>query len=172
LQPKEKNVALVDLLDRLLEKGVAARGEVSVRLADVDLIYVGIALLVTSASKLKRSTTDDAQLTEEDQAYLARLEHAITQAEAAIPKRIEGEEPAEIERGLARLVLTLVELIRRLMEREALRQVRAHQLAPREVQKLGMALKTLAAKMEQIKHIFELDDEDLNLDLGPLGELL
>jgi hypothetical protein len=172
---KQQNVALVDVLDRLLEKGVVARGEVAIRLADIDLIALQFQLLATSISKITqlrgREVTEEA-LTEADEQYLTKLTEAIHKAEQAIPKEVSGSDAEELEKGLTRLVLTLVELIRRLMEREAVRQVKMQQLSGRETQKLGMALKAIATKMEAMKTVFGLTDEDLNLDLGPLGELL
>jgi hypothetical protein len=175
---KDKNVALVDVLDRLLEKGVVAEGEVSIRLADVDLIFLQIQLLATSLSRVGNWQEDvraHKQTKEEidrDNAYIEKLDEAIKKTQEAIPKEISGNKAEDLEKGLARLVLTLVELIRRLMEREAVRQVRGQQLSTVQTQKLGMALKTLAVKMEVLKNTFDLDDEDLNIDLGPLGNLL
>jgi hypothetical protein len=81
-------------------------------------------------------------------------------------------DPEEVERGLAQLVLTLVELLRQLMERQALRRVEAGGLDDETVERLGRTLMALDARMEELKEIFGLSDEDLNLNLGPLGRLL
>jgi Gas vesicle protein K len=80
--------------------------------------------------------------------------------------------PETVERGLAALVLTVVELLRQLMERQALRRVEAGGLDDETVERLGRTLMALEARMEELKATFGLDDEDLNLDLGPLGRLL
>jgi hypothetical protein len=77
-----------------------------------------------------------------------------------------------VERGLAALVLTVVELLRQLMERQALRRVEAGGLDDETVERLGRTLMALEARMDELKGVFGLEDEDLNLDLGPLGRLL
>jgi hypothetical protein len=86
-------------------------------------------------------------------------------------RRIEAE-PENVERGLAALVLTIVELLRQLMERQALRRVEAGSLDDETIERLGSTLMALEARMTELKDIFGLDDEDLNIDLGPLGRLL
>jgi hypothetical protein len=77
-----------------------------------------------------------------------------------------------LEKGLAQLVLTLVELIRQLMERQALRRIEGGSLSADEVERLGETFMLLEQKMEELREHFELDEEDLNLDLGPLGRLI
>jgi predicted nuclease with TOPRIM domain len=79
---------------------------------------------------------------------------------------------ANVERGLAQLVLTLVELLRQLMERQALHRMEQGTLDDEEVERLGDTFMKLAERMDELKEEFELRDEDLNLDLGPLGRLL
>jgi hypothetical protein len=86
-------------------------------------------------------------------------------------QRIEAD-PENVERGLAALVLTIVELLRQLMERQALRRVEAGGLDDETIERLGSTLMALEARMNELKEIFGLDDEDLNIDLGPLGRLL
>lgn len=83
--------------------------------------------------------------------------------------KLEGEDAA---RGLAQLVLTLVELLRQLMERQAIRRVEAGGLDDEQLERLGQALMALEERMDELKQHFDLRDEDLNLDLGPLGNLL
>ncbi len=80
--------------------------------------------------------------------------------------------PQNVEKGLAKLVLTLIELIRKLMEKQAMRRVEAGSLSEEEIEKLGETLMKLENKMKELKGIFELKDEDLNLNLGPLGDLM
>ena len=89
----------------------------------------------------------------------------------ALPRRVtvDGE---TVERGLAQLVLTLVELLRQLMERQALHRMDAGTLADEEIDRLGETFMKLADRMDELKEHFGLQDEDLNLDLGPLGRLL
>jgi hypothetical protein len=81
-------------------------------------------------------------------------------------------EPAKVEQGLAKLVLTLVELIRRLMEKQAIRKMEGGTLNRSQLEQLGETFKRLESKMVELKRVFGLEDEDLNLDLGPLGELM
>ena len=89
----------------------------------------------------------------------------------ALSRRINAD-PEDVERGLAQLVLTIVELLRQLMERQALRRVEAGGLSEEQVDRLGETLMLLSERMEELKRDFGLDDRDLNLDLGPLGRLL
>jgi hypothetical protein len=85
--------------------------------------------------------------------------------------RLEGDRE-NIERGLAQLVLTLIELLRQLMERQAIRRVEAGGLSGDQIERLGQALMALEQRMEELREDFGLTEEDLNLDLGPLGKLL
>ena len=95
---------------------------------------------------------------------LPRLEDALT-------RRIEAD-PDNLERGLAQLVLTIVELLRQLMERQALRRIDGGTLSDEEVERLGATFLALNHRMAELRDQFGLDEEDLNLDLGPLGRLL
>jgi uncharacterized protein YjiS (DUF1127 family) len=89
----------------------------------------------------------------------------------AFPSRI-GADPQTVERGLAQLVLTLVELLRQLMERQALRRMDEGALSDDEIERMGETFMKLAERMDELKAEFGLEDEDLNLRLGPLGNLL
>ncbi|TYC26374.1 gas vesicle protein K [Micromonospora sp. MP36] len=77
-----------------------------------------------------------------------------------------------VERGLASLVLTIVELLRQLMERQALRRVDLGDLTEEQVERIGTTLMALEEQMAHLRDYFGLSPEDLNLDLGPLGPLL
>ena len=90
---------------------------------------------------------------------------------SALPRRIDAD-PERVERGLAQLVLTLIELLRQLMERQAVRRIDHGSLTDDEVERLGLAFMRLDERMEELKREFGLEDRDLNLDLGPLGRLL
>jgi Gas vesicle protein K len=85
--------------------------------------------------------------------------------------RVEADKE-DVARGLAQLVLTLIELLRQLMERQAIRRVEAGGLSADEIERLGQALMALEQRMDELKEDFGLTTEDLNLDLGPLGRLL
>ena len=95
----------------------------------------------------------------------------MERADSALPRRVNAD-PEGVERGLARLVLTLVELLRQLLERQALKRVESGSLSDEDIERLGTTFEKLQARMEELKHIFGLKDEDLNLNLGPLGDLL
>ncbi len=88
-----------------------------------------------------------------------------------LPERI-NIDAQSVEQGLAKLVLTLIELIRKLLEKQAVRRMEGGDLSPQEVEDLGLALMKLEAKMQELKEQFNLADEDLNLDLGPIGRLI
>jgi predicted transcriptional regulator len=99
---------------------------------------------------------------------------AAAQPAAAHPlpgRRIDAS-PESAERGLASLVLTVVELIRQLMERQALRRVEEGDLTDEQIEKIGVTLMALEERMAELRDHFGLRPEDLNLDLGPLGPLL
>jgi hypothetical protein len=89
----------------------------------------------------------------------------------ALTRRINAD-PDSVERGLAQLVLTIVELLRQLMERQALRRVDGGTLTDEQVERLGSTFMELDRRMEELRDQFGLTAEDLNLDLGPLGRLL
>ena len=88
----------------------------------------------------------------------------------ALPDRINAD-PEHVEQGLARLVLTVVELLREVLEHQAIRRMDGGTLTDVEVERLGLALLKLNHRMDELKTIFGLTDEDLNIDLGPLGRL-
>ena len=94
-----------------------------------------------------------------------------TPASSRVRQRLETD-AEQVERDLVKLVLTLVELIRQLMERQALRRVDSGTLTDDQIERLGLALMRLEEAMERLKDHFDLEDKDLNLDLGPLGPLL
>jgi len=80
--------------------------------------------------------------------------------------------PDNADSGLAKLVLTLVELIRKLVEKQAMRRVDGGSLTEEEIERLGETLMKLEMKMEELKKHFNLTDRDLNINLGPLGDLM
>ena len=88
-----------------------------------------------------------------------------------LPERLDARAD-NLHVGLARLVLTLIELIRQVLEHQAVRRMEGGALSDDEVEELGLALLELQRRLAEIKHAFGLSDEELNLDLGPLGRLL
>jgi hypothetical protein len=99
-----------------------------------------------------------------------QLRQSLTFTESTIPKRISAD-PEAVENGLARLVLSIIELVRRLLEKQALRRMDAGNLTEEEIERLGTALMKLEEKMIEMKKVFGLEDDDLNLSLGPVRTL-
>jgi uncharacterized protein Yka (UPF0111/DUF47 family) len=95
----------------------------------------------------------------------------LERASARLSRRVEAN-PENVEKGLAQLVLTLIELLRQLMERQAVRRIEAGSLTDDEIDRLGETFMKLEMRMDELKKQFDLRDEDLNLNLGPLGDLL
>ena len=89
----------------------------------------------------------------------------------ALSRRVTAD-PDKVERGLVQLVLTLVELLRQLMERQAIRRLDAGALTEAETERVGETLMLLEKRMAELRDHFGLEPEDLNIDLGPLGRLL
>jgi hypothetical protein len=99
------------------------------------------------------------------------LGDALPTIEGALPGRLNAD-PESLERGLAQLVLTIVELLRQLMERQAVRRVDDGSLTDEQVERLGQTFMALNERMAELRERFGLDEKDLNLNLGPLGDLL
>jgi hypothetical protein len=90
-------------------------------------------------------------------------------AKPKLPRRIDLD-PDKVERGLVQLVLSVIELLRQLMEKQALRRIEGGSLTGQQVDRLGTTLMRLEQQMEELKEHFQI--ESLNIDLGPLGSLL
>ncbi|HSR24705.1 MAG TPA: gas vesicle protein K [Candidatus Eisenbacteria bacterium] len=106
-------------------------------------------------------------MTAPDFDHLPELEAARTSLDALVG-RVEAD-PDRVEKGLAQLVLSLVELLRQLMERQAIRRVEAGGLEEDQIERLGTTLMLLERRMGELRETFGLTEEDLSLDLGPLG---
>ena len=102
---------------------------------------------------------------------LGRIAGELEHVQQAFPRRVNAD-PERVEKGLAQLVLTLVELLRQLMERQALRRMENGTLTDEQIDRLGETFMKLEARMQELKAHLELEDRDLNLNLGPLGDLL
>lgn len=227
---RNQRVTLLELLDRLLDRGVMVKGEILLSVADVDLIYLNLGLLLSSVktieSTARRSDRRDtekiienaarrsdqrddteviSQQTSSRRGFLnapqleegsrERVSTPLSQEHSqrrttrrktrdrTLPSAMSDElnrpskaktaiDPKNVEKGLVKLVLTLVDLIRKLMEKQAIRRIEAGQLTDSEIEDVGNTFFLLDEKMSQLKKKFGLKDEDLNLDLGPLGELV
>jgi hypothetical protein len=108
-----------------------------------------------------RVDADDAELFAAELAEIA----------PSLPSRIDAN-PEDVEAGLGKLVLTLVEFLRQVLEHQAVRRMEGGTLTDEEIERLGLALMRLQERLEEIKNEFGLEGEDLNIDLGPLGRLI
>jgi hypothetical protein len=93
--------------------------------------------------------------------------HALARS---LPERINAD-PERMEQGLARLVLTLIELLRKVLEHQAVRRMDGGTLSDEDIERLGLGLMSLSQRMDEMKETFGLSDDDLKIDLGPLGQL-
>jgi hypothetical protein len=191
----DERLELADLLSHVLDKGVVLKGEVMLAVADIDLIRLDVGLLLTavetalqhgvageslslglrparSAGAVSRASgsTMESQVVE---SLPAPKDVAMAPLEAVaegLPPRL-NTDPDKIENGLAKLVLTLIEVLRKVLEHQAVRRMEGGHLSDEEVERLGVALLRLNDRMQDMKGIFGLTDDDLQIDLGPLGRL-
>lgn len=98
-------------------------------------------------------------------------ERALEQLDTSLGRRLNAD-PESVERGLAQLVLTVVELLRQLMERQALNRMEHGSLTDDQIERLGETFMKLEERMNELTEHFGLERSDLNLNLGPLGDLL
>lgn len=190
-----QEVTLLETLDRLLNKGVVTAGDITLSVADVDLIYVGLRILLCSVETanewgVRGGSTPASSLPAHGPGHAPPAQCAsgsrtiqapegagrestgeLDRTLQALPKRINAD-PEKVEQGLVKLVLTIVELLRRLMEKQALRRVDAGSLDPEEIERMGVAFLRLEQKMQELLAYFGLKEEDLNLSLGSIGNLM
>jgi hypothetical protein len=102
---------------------------------------------------------------------LRRIAGELDHLPEAFPRRVDAD-PEKVEQGLAQLVLTLIELLRQLMERQALRRMETGNLSDEQIERLGETFMKLDRRMRELTEHFGLEEGDLNLNLGPLGDLL
>lgn len=153
-----EQLTLLDVADRLIDTGVSVTGEATISVADVDLIYLGLDLALASVDRVGRGGPGamSAEMHREVRAHLG--------------ERIDVSGP-EVERGVARLVLTIVEFVRELLERQAIRRMDGGNLSDEQVERVGSALAKLDGAVGEMAARFGLAREELRLGLGPLGEL-
>jgi Gas vesicle protein K len=97
---------------------------------------------------------------------------AVLQKQSTPPVRRLSLDEGKLKNGLGQLVLTLVKLLHELLEKQAIRRMEGGSLSDEEIERLGTALMRQAEEIERLRLEFGLTEEDLNLDLGPLGKLL
>jgi hypothetical protein len=108
-------------------------------------------------------TTMDSELEE--------LRREVERLRGILPERVDVD-PEGVENGLAKLVLALVEFLRQLLERQAVRRMEGGTLTDEEVERMGLALMRLEQKVQEMARAFGIDPAELNLGLGPLGKLV
>ena len=189
----EEHLDLADVLNHVLDKGVVLKGEVMLAVADIDLVSLDLGFLLTAvetAMRLGGGGVSPPRFPPLAAApMIPRAEHdrgeevvsalsppsgassaSLATVAEALPPRIDAD-PEKVENGLAKLVLTLIEVLRKVLEHQAVRRMEGGNLSAEEVERLGVALLRLNDKMQDMKGIFGLTDEDLQIDLGPLGRL-
>ena len=187
----EERVELADLLSHVLDKGVVLKGEVMLAVADIDLVRLDLGLLLTAVESAVRrgggqrpglfaplgpripAPPDMARSDQVVEALSPPPDAAsapLASVADALPARLDAD-PAKMENGLAKLVLTLIEVLRKVLEHQAVRRMEGGNLSAAEIERLGVALLRLNDRMQEMKGIFGLTDDDLQIDLGPLGTL-
>lgn len=122
---------------------------------------------VTERARARRPTTGVAELRiQEIEALRADVEMRAGQL---LPRW--NANPEDVQKSVAQLVLALVEFLRKLLERQAIRRMDAETLTPEEIERIGLALMRLEETVHDLGRRFGLEPEELNLDLGPLGRL-
>ncbi|HXI97954.1 MAG TPA: gas vesicle protein GvpJ [Gemmatimonadaceae bacterium] len=192
----EPRVELSEVLNHILDKGVVLKGEVMLAVADIDLIKLDLGLLLSAVESAMRTprvsgartlglaspgpesrrpqassgSTMESQVVD---SLDAPRDAPVTPLESVaenLPQRL-NTDPDKVENGLAKLVLTLIEVLRKVLEHQAVRRMEGGHLSDAEIEKLGVALLRLNDRMQDMKGIFGLTDDDLQIDLGPLGKL-
>lgn len=170
-----RNAGLADVLDCLIDKGAVVNGDLVVRMADLDLLYISLKILITSISrqeKIQGGRVGDINRNElGDEVFIEKLQGEIKKTENHINRMINADKPEVAEAGLSQLVLTLIKLIIDLVEREVMRRMELGHLNSKEIEKIGVNLEAIEKKIEELRLMFGIKEEDLNLDLGPLGNL-
>ncbi len=163
------SAGLVELLDRVLDKGVVVHGDVIISIADVDLIGLNLKLFLASIERVRTKGFEDKSFSKKGEAQeleeLKILREELEKATNILPTSVK-ESPKEA--GLAKLALTIIELLKNLMEKQAMRRVEGGSLRDEEIEKMGLTFQLLEKRLEVLRKTFGLKKEDLNLDLGPI----
>jgi len=202
-----REVTLFDLLDTALDKGIVVHGDATISVADVDLVFLGLKLVLASVETME-SWRAASRYRGQHQAgpWMAAMSanpHAGGATVGSAPEPCPGAadtvlsgpesdhvfrapscsggpddapdagaDTEKVEQGIGKLVLTVVELLRRLLEKQAIRRMEGGSLTEAEVERMGRVFQRLAQKVEELKNVFGLAGQELNLDLGPLGNLM
>ena len=185
---RNQRVTLLELLDRLLDRGVMVKGEILLSVADIDLVYLNLGLLLSSVKTVESATRrsdrrdreviarqtssqgeflDAPQLEEGNKEKVSMPlskenghsrnndnKASNTTLPSAMGNKLKAKTDIDhknVEKGLVKLVLTLVNLIRKLMEKQAIRRIEDDQLNDREIEDLGNMFLLLEEKMSELK---------------------
>jgi len=178
--------SLLDVIDTVINKGLAVDAEVVLGLADIDLIYLRVGALLAAADRVftevptrRTRTSSSAAASITTPTRSMPVSPARGNGESRVTARDLDSRTAsrvalasdDTSRSVIRLVLTLVEFVRQLLERQAVRRVQERTLNANEIERLGTALMQLEATVHELAERHDIDPGDLNLDLGPLGTL-
>jgi hypothetical protein len=130
-----------------------------------------VAAAPVSASDLRALRDELERRVHTTTATSVGKQRTAARSKGAAPLRW-NPEPEDVQKSVVQLVLTIVELLRRLMERQAIRRMEQKTLTRKEVELVGEALMKLEETVRDIGAKFDLTPEELNLDLGPLGKLM
>lgn len=180
-RPYRERVSLADALDRILHRGVSVQGDLTIGLADVELLYLDLRLLLGSVDVIwpngfppivVRPQAPSASRWDEPviaSPAAAARDPTGCELESGSPIFVESrpsESGSSSARGLVRLVLTLVKLLHEVLERQAVRRMDAGRLTEAQIEDLGAALFAQAEEIARLQRQFGLSDRDVSLDLG------
>lgn len=188
--PVRRRESLIDAIDRLLDVGTAISGDAIIRLADVDLIHLDLRLLLAAVIGPPTPTEPEAGAAPVSNTHRApdadRVPGAGTSSplpsshgETGIGPGAEGQRAPEgqrsgerLDQGLGHLVVAVVELVRQLLERQAVRRMRAGTLDPQQLERLGGALQALEQRMVELREALGVTPSELDRAIGTVEQLL
>jgi Gas vesicle protein K/Gas vesicle protein len=163
MHPEMSTNGLVDLLDRLLDTGVGVGGDVTLAVAGVDLVRLRLNTLLASVEAEERTQSGARRARDQ---WVPPPRRRRRRSLESLPPRVDAE-PESLERGLAQLVYVLADLLAELMERQAIRRMRAGSLSRTEVERLSAAFEALDDRLEKLA-----EDLGVALESSPAPALL
>lgn len=189
--PQHEHLCLADALDRLLHRGVALHGNLTIGLAEVELLYLDVRVLLGSVDTIwpdghptlpalrprtlsspSSPPSEQAPGAPSDPRFADGAPPAAAVGRPTLPRGERSESGSSTARGLVQLVLTLVKLLHEVLERQAVRRMEAGRLSDAEIENVGAALFAQAEEIAHLQRRFGFSDKELSLDLGaPQGAL-
>jgi hypothetical protein len=180
--PPEAPSSLADVLDRILHRGVSLEGNLTIGVADVDLLFLDLRVLLASVDAvwpegLLHLSHHASPITEPPPPVMplpsspasmsgpVPMADSVDSGEIAEPRRGRPATPTSPADGLVRLVLTLVNLLHEVLERQAVRRMSGGQLTPAQIESVGTALLAQTLEIERLRRYFGLAERDLTLKL-------